>query len=109
MTAGTGMGIQQDKENKEGPALSKEQMALVTKAKKPMDIANKCRLACLFIAVLLLVFVYFGGKLWEGVLWYEQAVQNIYSFLLWDILLMLIATFVKFFFAARYNRVVRRL
>ena len=109
MAAGTGMGTRQGETDKADSALSKEQRALVEKAKRPMDIANKCRLACLFIAVLLLVFVYFGGKLWEGVSWYEQAVQNIYSFLLWDILLMLIATFVKFFFAARYNHIVKRL
>lgn len=111
MAVGTGMGTGAKKTGmtQQTSSLSEEQKALVAKAKRPVDIANKFRLGFLFIAVLLLLFVYFGGKLWEGVLWFDNAVQNIYNFLLWDILLMLLATFVKFFFAARYNHVVRKL
>lgn len=109
MAGKTGTGKTGTGQREERSALSKEQKELAAKARRPMDIANKCRLACLFVAVLLLLFVYFGGKFWEGILWYEQAVQKIYSFLLWDVLLMLLATFLKVFFAARYNRVVKHL
>lgn len=109
MAVQTGTGTTAKGQTEGNSGLTEEQKALVAKAKRPMDIANKCRLACLFIAVLFLLFIYFGGKLWEGVAWYEQAVQKIYSFLLWDILVMLLATFIKLFFAARYNRVVKRL
>lgn len=87
--------------------LTKEQLELVAKAKKPVDIANKFRLAFLFIAVTVLVFLFFGNKLWEGITWYETLVQRLYGFLLWDILLMLIATFVKLFFITRYNKIVK--
>lgn len=109
MAVQTGTGTTAKGQAGENSGLTEEQKALVAKAKRPMDIANKCRLACLFIAILFLLFIYFGGKFWEGVAWYEQAVQKIYSFLLWDILLMLIATFVKFFFVTKYNRVVKNL
>lgn len=99
-------------ENKKAGAeegLTKEQKEKVVKARRPMEIANSFRLFFLFVAVILLVFVYFGGKLWTGVAWYDNAVKYIYSFLLWDILLMLLSTFLKFFFAARYNRVIKHL
>ena len=108
MAVGTGMGTENKGTDKE-EGLSREQQEKVTKAKKPMEIANSFRLFFLFVAVILLVFVYFGGKIWAGVAWYDNAVQSIYNFLLWDILLMLLSTFIKFFFAARYNRVVKHL
>lgn len=108
MAVGTGMGTENKGTDKE-EGLSREQQEKVTKAKKPMEIANSFRLFFLFVAVILLVFVYFGGKIWTGVTWYDNAVQSIYNFLLWDILLMLLSTFIKFFFAARYNRVVKHL
>ena len=108
MAVGTGMGTENKGTDKE-EGLSREQQEKVTKAKKPMEIANSFRLFFLFVAVILLVFVYFGGKIWTRVAWYDNAVQSIYNFLLWDILLMLLSTFLKFFFAARYNRVVKHL
>lgn len=92
-----------------GEGLTKEQKEQAAKARKPMEIANSFRLFFLLVAVILLVFVYFGGKLWTGTAWFDNAVQSIYNFLLWDILLMLLSTFIKFFFAARYNKVVKRL
>ena len=107
MATQTGMGTTDT--SKQSLGLTKEQRELVAKARRPMDIANKFRLFFLFIAVLALLFVYFGRKVWEGVPWFDGAVQHIYSFLLWDVLLMLIATFVKFFFVTRYNHVIKKL
>lgn len=87
--------------------LTKEQLELLAKAKKPVDIANKFRLAFLFIAVTALVFIFFGNKLWEEITWYDALVQRLYGFLLWDIALMLAATFTKAFFITRYNKIVK--
>ena len=68
MAVGTGMGTENKGTDKE-EGLSREQQEKVTKAKKPMEIANSFRLFFLFVAVILLVFVYFGGKIWTGVAW----------------------------------------
>lgn len=112
MTVGTGMGTK-DTENTEkkgaGESLDKEQREKLARARRPMEIANSFRLFFLVIAVLFLLFVYFGGKIWTGQKWYDDSVQGIYNFLLWDVLLMLLSTFAKFFFAARYNQVVKKL
>ncbi len=102
MAVGTGMGTKDaEKKGAEG-ALTKEQREKLARA-------NSFRLFFLLIAVLFLLFVYFGGKIWTGQKWYDNSVQGIYNFLLWDVLLMLLSTFAKFFFVARYNQVVKKL
>lgn len=87
--------------------ISEEKKIALAKARKKVDVANKFRLAFLFIAVVGLVFIYFGNKFWEGIAWYDNTVARLYMFLFFDILLMLISTFVKFFFVTRYNKVVK--
>lgn len=87
--------------------MSEEKKVLLEKARKKVDMANKCRLAFLFVAVLGLLFVYFGNKFWEGIAWYDHTVARLYLFLFGDILLMVIATFVKLFFVTRYNKIVK--
>lgn len=109
VAAGTGMGTCGRENAGAREALSPEQKERLARARRPMEIANGFRLFFLFIAILFLLFVYFGGKIWTGEQWYDNSVQGIYSFLLWDVLLMLLSTFVKFFFAARYNRAVKKL
>lgn len=89
--------------------LTEEEKAIVAKAKKPVDVMNKIRLFFMFIAVVLLVFIYFGRKLWEGIAWFDYLVSGMYQFLLWDILLMLLATFIKFGLAVRYNKIVKKI
>ena len=89
--------------------LTEEEKAIVAKAKKPVDVMNKIRLFFMFIAVVLLVFIYFGRKLWEGIAWFDHLVAVMYQFLLWDILLMLLATFIKFGLAVRYNKIVKKI
>ena len=89
--------------------LTEEEKAIVAKAKKPIDVANKFRLVFLFVGVLVLLFIYFGNKAWEGVAWYDNAVNHLYQFLLWDLLLMLLSTLGKVFLTARYNGIVKKL
>lgn len=87
--------------------IREEKKTALEKARKKVDIANKFRLAFLFIAVIGLVFIYFGNKFWEGIAWYDNTVARLYLFLFVDIFLMLISTFVKFFFVTRYNKIVK--
>lgn len=89
--------------------LTEEEKAIVAKAKRPVDVMNRIRLFFMFIAVVLLVFIYFGKKLWEGTGWFDSLVSGMYQFLLWDILLMLLATLIKFGLVVRYNRIVKKI
>ena len=82
--------------------MSEEQKKFeLEKAKFLIDITNKFRLAFLFIAFLVLLFVMLGGKVWDDSVWFDKASKNIFGFLYVDLGFMLIATFIKFFFSLR--------
>ncbi|MCM1039255.1 MAG: hypothetical protein NC314_12445 [Roseburia sp.] len=89
--------------------MTSEEKEIVAKASVPMTIANGFRWFFMIIALLLLLFIFFGGKIWGGASWYEAFTQNAYTFLFWDILLMFGATIVKIIFTARYNHIVKNL
>ena len=78
------------------------------KMRKRIDMVNKIRLAFIFIAVVLLVFIYFGNKIYTGVQWYDTFVAKAFVFLSYDILFMLIAIFVKIGLTVRYNSYVKK-
>lgn len=86
-----------------------EEKKKLEKAKKRMERINKCRLFFMFVAVVLLLFIFWGGKVWEEAQWFLDIRQKIYDFLLYDILLLVIATFAKLFAVMRYNRIVKKL
>ena len=77
--------------------------------KKKIDVANRFRLAFLFIALVLLVLIFWGNKFFDGQAWFESFTKKSYSVALWDLLFMLIATFTKFFLVVRYNHTVKKL
>lgn len=89
--------------------MEEEKKQKLEKARKRMENINKFRLFFLFVAVVLLLFIFWGGKVWEDVQWFVDIRQKLYNFLLYDILLMLIATFAKLFSAMRYNSMVRKM
>lgn len=89
--------------------LDAEQQKQVEKMRKRIDAANKIRLAFIFIAVVILVAMYFGNKFYTGVDWYDQMVRRAYAFLTYDIFFMLIAIFVKIGLTVRYNKFVKNL
>lgn len=89
--------------------MTEQQKEIVAKASVPMTIANGFRWFFMIIALFLLLFIFFGNKIWGSTVWYQAFVQNAYSFLLWDILLMLLSSIVKIFFTVRYNHIVKNL
>lgn len=89
--------------------MEEEKKQKLEKARKRMENINKVRLFFMFVAVVLLLFIFWGGKVWEDVQWFIDIRQKLYNFLLYDILLMLIATFAKLFSALRYNSMVRKM
>lgn len=82
---------------------------IVGKASVPMTVANGLRLFFMVIALLLLLVIFFGGKFLGGIAWYEAFVAHAYSFLFWDIMLMLICTIARIIFTARYNHIVKKM
>ena len=89
--------------------MTEQEKEIVAKASVPMTIANIFRWIFLMAALLLILFLFFGNKLWQGSGWYDTFAAKAYSFLLWDILLMLLSNIVRIIFAARYNRIVKNL
>lgn len=89
--------------------MTDQEKEIVAKASVPMTIANGFRWLFLAIALLLLLFLFFGNKLWEGAAWYDAFAGKAYTFLVWDILLMLLSSILRIIFAARYNKIVKNL
>lgn len=89
--------------------MTEQQKEIVAKASVPMTIANGFRWFFMIIALFLVLFIFFGNKIWGDAAWYQAFLKNAYSFLLWDILLMLVSTIVKMFFTVRYNHIVKNL
>ena len=89
--------------------MTDQEKEIVARASVPMTIANIFRWIFLMVALLLVLFIFFGNKLWQGAAWYDAFAGRAYSFLMWDILLMLISNIIRIIFAARYNRIVKNL
>lgn len=89
--------------------MTEQEKEIVAKASIPMTIANGFRWFFLMIALFIVLFLFFGNKLWEGAEWYQTFSGKAYSFLLWDILLMLVSNIVRIGLTARYNKIVKNL
>jgi len=77
-------------------------------AKGLVELANGFRLIFLFAGILLLLFLFFGGKWFEGTAWFASASVTAFRIAEWDIILLVISTFAKLFFVARYNNIVKK-
>ncbi len=89
--------------------MTQQEKEIVAKASVPMTVANGLRWFFMIIALFLVLFLFFGNKLWEGAAWYEAFRGRAYGFLLWDIALMLLCSILRIVFIARYNRIVKNL
>lgn len=89
--------------------MTEQEKEIVAKASVPMTIANGFRWLFLVIALLLVLFLFFGNKLWAQTAWYVAFQSKAYAFLMWDILLMLLCNVLRIAFTARYNKIVKNL
>ena len=89
--------------------MTDQEKEIVAKASVPMTIANGFRWFFMIIALLILLILFFGNKIWRETAWYAAFSGKAYAFLLWDIALMLLSSVLRIVFAARYNRVVKNL
>ena len=85
-----------------------EKQQLINDAKGKMNLANGFRLIFLFAGVILLLCLYFGPKFFEGAAWFARAQVIIFRMAEWDIIFLVIATFIKTYFTLRYNSVVKK-
>ena len=84
--------------------LTPEQQEALDKKKLPLQIADRLRLIFLFLALFVVLFLFFGMKFW-----FVTAQVKLYNFLFWDVIFMLAAIVAKVIFTARYNRYVKSL
>ena len=89
--------------------MEEEKAEALTALKKKLDIVNKLRLAFMFIALVILLLIFWGNKFFDGQAWFEAFTRNSYKFATWDILFMLIASFAKLGLAVRYNKLVKKM
>lgn len=80
----------------------------IKSAKGLIELANGFRLIFLFAGILILLFLFFGGKWFEGTAWFTSASVIAFRIAEWDIILLVIATFAKLVFTARYNKIVKK-
>lgn len=90
-------------------SMTEQEKDIVAKASIPMVIANGFRWIFMVVALMTVLFVFFGNKLWSGTQWYEAFMDKVYSFLFWDIALLVLCNIVRFIFVVRYNRIVKKL
>ena len=78
------------------------------KAMKRVKIADKIRLVCLFIALLLVLFIFYGNKFAIETTWYPGFQSMAYRLLALAVMIMLGATSLKMIFAAVYNQMLKK-
>lgn len=69
--------------------------------------ADRFRLFFLFTALFLVLFLFYADKFLNEAVWFMQSKQTIYDILFYDVICMLISTFVKIGMASSYNRLVK--
>ncbi len=89
--------------------MEEEKKGRLERAKKRMELINKFRLLFMFVAIVLLLFIFWGGKVWDEAQWFIDIRQKLYNFLWYDIVLLAASTFAKLFSAMKYNAEVRKL
>ena len=88
---------------------TEEKQQLINDAKGKMNLANGFRLIFLFVGVVLLLCLYFGPKFFDGEAWFDSAKVIIFRIAEWDIIFLVIATFIKTYFTVKYNSVVKKI
>lgn len=89
--------------------MTEQEKEIVARASVPMTIANGFRWFFMVVALMILLVLFFGNKIWGDTAWYEAFTGKAYGFLLWDIALMLLCSILRIVLTARYNRIVKNL
>lgn len=90
----------------DGTELSSEQQ--LQKAMGKIKAADHFRLFFLFIALFLVLYLFYGNKFAEEAAWFLKSKDLIYNILFFDVIFMLVSTLVKMVKTASYNRLVKK-
>ena len=81
----------------------------ITKAKGYVKFAEKLRVVLLCVAVPVLLFIYFGQKLWGELAWFMAATQFCYGALSYIVIAIVVVSFAKVFLVMYHNSLVKKL
>lgn len=81
----------------------------IAKAKKYVNVVDKIRIILLCLAVPMLLFIYFGEKLWGELAWFVSSTQFVYGALSYMVLGIVIVTFGKYILISYHNSLVKKL
>lgn len=82
-----------------------EQLA---KAMKKVKTAERLRMALLFPCLLIVLFLFYGNKFCAGAEWFEGTKLPLYNVLFFAVIIMLVLSVMRIFFAKSYNDIVRK-
>lgn len=77
------------------------------KALKRVKTAHRIRIVFMFLSLLMVLFVFYGNKFAMETSWYPAGRTMIYNVLFIVILIMLLASLAKVFFAGKYNQILK--
>lgn len=81
----------------------------IVKVKGYVKLVEKLRVVLLCGAVPLLLFIYFGQKMWSEMAWFVPATQFCYSVLSCLVLGVVVVSFAKVFLVTYHNSLVKKL
>ena len=88
--------------------ITNEQKEQLQSVMRKVETANGFRLIFLFVGLLLLLFLYFGNKMFADAAWFIRAGGIAFKIAEWDVVLIVITTFVKLYFSLKYNRLLKK-
>lgn len=80
----------------------------ITKAKKIINIVDKIKGTFFLTAIILLLFVFLGGKVWGEMNWFIEAEPYFYIVLFFMLIAVIVINVGKVFLVMYHNSLVRR-
>lgn len=84
-----------------------EEQQRMEKALGRVKAADRFRLFFLFVALLLVLFLFYGNKFMAEAAWFVNNRQTVYDILFYDVILMFVSTIVKMVLTSKYNKFVK--
>ena len=81
----------------------------IAKAKKYVNMVDKVRVTLLCVALLMLVFIFLGEKLWGQQAWFTASGQYVFAIMFLTVFGSVVATVIKFALIAYHNSLVKKL